>query len=53
MIEIPSSDVLKDIAFCGAPGTNFVCGAFLRGILRGCASQALALQKAPQNEPSR
>ena len=38
--------------FCGAPGTNFFCGAFLRGILRGCAPQALAPQKAPQDEPS-
>jgi len=39
--------------FCGAPGTYFFCGAFLRGILRGWAPQALVPQQAPQNEPSR
>jgi len=33
--------------FGGAPGTNFSCGAFLRGILRCCAPQALAPQKSP------
>jgi len=38
--------------FYGAPGANFFCGALLRGCLRGWAPQALAPQKAPQNEPS-
>jgi len=74
MIEIPYSDVIKDISFIiwpgqkprsgeeygspsldfgGAPGTIFsFCGVLLRGILRGWAPQALAPQKAPQNEPS-
>jgi len=35
--------------FCRPHGTNFFWGAFLRGILRGCAPQALAPQEAPQN----
>jgi len=38
--------------FARAPGTNFVCGALLRGILRGLAQQALAPQKALVKEPS-
>jgi len=38
----------------GAPGTIFFCGAFLRGILRGLAPQALAPQKSPakRTEPT-
>jgi len=35
-------------------GVGTICfgGAFLLGMLRGCAPQAIAPQKAPHNEPS-